>query len=151
MFPLGDNLPFHPVKNVILILYDVFIVPCFRESERTLNLIRLSVGLSVRHENFNLSHNFWTIRGTVGLWYFTCTFLMMRPFHPYPNFWPCDLDRHLWPSYLKFNICYNFCTIRGRAFIFFVCTFLMMRPFCSYPNFWPCDLDCDLWPSFLKI
>ena len=42
-----------------------FVVPRFRESAGTLNLIRpsvpLSVCLSVCHKNFNLGHNFCTI------------------------------------------------------------------------------------------
>ena len=48
-----DWIPW-PFRNVI-------IVPRFRESVGTLNLIRLSVCLSVCHKNFNLGHNFCTI------------------------------------------------------------------------------------------
>ena len=45
----------------------LFIVPRFRESAGTLNLIRpflcLSVSPSVCHKNFNLGHNFCTFTG----------------------------------------------------------------------------------------
>ena len=38
----------------------------------------------------------------VGVSYFTCTLLVRRPFHPYQDFWPSDLDRDLWPTYILY-------------------------------------------------
>ena len=82
------------------LLWHHFIVPRFRESVGTLNLIRLSVRPSVplsvcpsvRHKNFNLGHNFCTItdRALILGMCVLCdkTFPMV----------PCrDLDRDLWP------------------------------------------------------
>ena len=77
--------------------YFQFVVPRFRESAGTLNLIRPSVCqslcLSVCHKNFNLGHNFCTVTGRA-LILGMCvlcdkTFPMV----------PCrDLDCDLWPT-----------------------------------------------------
>ena len=49
----------------------------------------------------------------VGLFYITCTILMMKPVHSY--------QFELWLTYLKtFDICHNFGTITCRAFTFHV-------------------------------
>jgi hypothetical protein len=37
----------------------------------------------------------------IGLSYFTCAFLMTRPFYWYHNFLPCDLDLEVWPTSQK--------------------------------------------------
>ena len=59
------------------------------------------VGVRVRvHKNFNLAYNSWTTIGRAFL-YFTCVFLVTRPFHGYENFWPSDLDLGVWPTYKK--------------------------------------------------
>ena len=84
---------------IVLALLDIdltlanFIVPRFRESAGTLNLIRLSVSPSVCHKNFNLGHNFCTITGRALIFHMCVlcdkTFLMV----------PCrDLDGDLWPT-----------------------------------------------------
>ena len=73
------------------------IVPRFRESVRTLNLIRpsvpLSVCLSVCHKNFNIGHNFCTI---------TDRALILGMCVPCDKTFPVvpcrDLDGDLWPS-----------------------------------------------------
>ena len=36
-----------------------------------------------------------------GLSYFTCVFLVTRPFIPHHYFWPSDLDLELWITYTK--------------------------------------------------
>ena len=56
----------------------------------------------------------------VGLSFFTCTFLMMRPCHSYQNFDLVTLNETFDLHILKFNICHNFSTIRGSAFIFYM-------------------------------
>ena len=74
-----------------------FIVPRFRESVGTLNLIRPSVRpsvcLSVCHKNFNLGHNFCTI---------TDRALILGMCVPCDKTFPVvpcrDLDGDLWPS-----------------------------------------------------
>ena len=54
-------------RTICIIVTNTFIVPRFRESVGTLNLIRPSVrpsvclSASVCHKNFNLGHNFCTI------------------------------------------------------------------------------------------
>jgi hypothetical protein len=35
----------------------------------------------------------------LGCWYFTWVFLVTRYFHGCQNFWPCDLDLDIWPTY----------------------------------------------------
>ena len=57
---------------------------------------------------------------TVGLSYFTCTFLMMRPCHSCQNFDLVTLNVTFDLHILKLNICHNFSTIRGSAFIFYM-------------------------------
>ena len=37
----------------------------------------------------------------IWLSYCTCVFLATRPFTWYHNFWPCDLDLELWPTFEK--------------------------------------------------
>ena len=93
--------------------------------------------------------NFWTLE--VGVSYFICTFLVMRPFRSYHNCWPCDLHRDLWPTYLEtliFAITFEPLVVRLS---YFTCTCLVMRPFCSYQFFDLCDLDRDLSPIYLKM
>ena len=60
----GQTLPYIPgyhTQGAIASTIFFFIVPHFRESARTLNLICPSVSPSVCHKNFNLGHNFCTI------------------------------------------------------------------------------------------
>ena len=73
------------------------IVPHFRKSVGTLNLIRLSVRPSVRpsvcHKNFNLAHIFWSIKDRALI------FGMHDPCDKPFQVTPCrDLDLDLWPS-----------------------------------------------------
>jgi hypothetical protein len=35
----------------------------------------------------------------IGLSYFIRVFLMTRPFYWYHNFWPCDFDLEVWPTF----------------------------------------------------
>ena len=74
------------------------VVPRFRESAGTLNLIRLSVRPSVpsvclSQKNFNLGHNFCIITGRA-LILGMCV-LCDKTFPMVPC---CDLDRDLWPT-----------------------------------------------------
>ena len=50
-------------------------------------------------KNFNLGHNYEPHQ--IGLSYFTCVFLVTRPFTSYHNFWPSDLDLEVWPTFQK--------------------------------------------------
>ena len=86
----------------LLLFAYCFFVPCFRESVGTLNLIRPSVSPS------------WSVTKTltfpitfeplkVGLSYFTCTFLMMRPCHSYQHFDLVTLTLTFDLHILKFN------------------------------------------------
>ena len=86
----------------------------------------------------------------IGLSYFTCVFLVTRPFCRYQRFWLRDLDLDFWPTFEKLNLGNNFWTKRDRAFIFHMCiscgkTFLLETQF-----FLPRDLDLDFWPTFEK-
>ena len=87
---LNDDLQ---SQNTAVNLASSFFVPRFRESVGTLNLIRLSVCLSVCHKNFNLGHNFWTI---------TDRALILGMCVPCDKTFPVvpcrDLDGDLWPS-----------------------------------------------------
>jgi hypothetical protein len=37
----------------------------------------------------------------IGLSYFICVFFMTRAFLWYLNFWPCDVDLEVWPTFQK--------------------------------------------------
>ena len=53
------------------------------------------------------------------LWYFTCVFLVIRPFRGYHYFLHCDLDLGVWPIFKKiFKLANNFWTVSARALIF---------------------------------
>ena len=77
----------------------------------------------------------------IGLWYFTCVFLVTRPFHGYQNFWPCDLDLGVWPS-LKSNT-----HSRGpqfSEFAYFFYFFLLVLQILNLICFWFVDVSrCD--------
>ena len=71
-----------------LVLFNPFIVPRFRESVGTLNLIRPSVPLSVRPsvcpsvtKTLTLAITFALLQ--IELWYLACLFLVTRPFQRY--------------------------------------------------------------------
>jgi hypothetical protein len=83
----------------------------------------------------------------LGLLYFTWVFLVTKPFHRYQNFWSCDLDLGVWPTYKNINLGYNFWmyVLRLR---YFTWVFLLTRPFCGYQQIWPCDLDLCVCPTF---
>ena len=89
------------------------IVPRFRESVGTLNLIRLSVCLSVCHKNFNLGHNFCTI---------TDRALILGMCVPCDKTFPVvpcrDLHGDLWPSSRS-----NWLPSGGPQFSEFACWF----------------------------
>ena len=110
------------------------------ESEGTLNLVHSSIPLSFCHKNFNLIHNFWTLRGRAFIFdiHIPCSsFLLFRPFLFYFLTLTVTFDKLLNISE-NFNICYNLWTIEDRAFIFhmFIPSRLVMMPLCSNQNFW---------------
>ena len=102
-------------------------------------------------ENFIYAISFELLE--VVLSYFTWPFLVMRPFHSFPNFGPCDLDRDLWPTYLNIlSFAVSFEPLEaGLLYFTFTFTFFVIISFCSYQKFWHCDLHCDLWPTYLRI
>ena len=51
----------------------------------------------------------------IELSYCICVFLVTRPFTWYHNFWPCDLDLEVWPTFKNFNLGNNFQTRSDRA------------------------------------
>ena len=53
----------------------------------------------------------------IGLSYFTCVFLVARPFCWKQNFLPHDLDLDFWPAFKKLNLDHNFWTKSDRALI----------------------------------
>ena len=94
----------------------------------------------------------------IRLSYYTCWFLVTRPFCPYQKIWPCDLDLDFWPSFEKLNFGYNFWTKKEKAFILnmlvpFDKTFLFVpKKFTLWPwpwlltYFWKkLYLGCDFW------
>ena len=128
-------------------LAEVFlIVPHFHESEGTLNLIRLSVCPSVCHKNFNLSHNFWTIKDRAFIFHIcipyeeTCPFIQ-QILTLWP--WPWPLTYILVSENLTYVITFEPLEV---AVYYFICTFLVKSPFRSYQNCWP----HDLWLTYLK-
>ena len=54
------------------------------------------------------------------LWYFTWVFLVIRPFHGYHYFLPCDLDLEVWPFFEHFNLANYIWTVSARALIFYM-------------------------------
>ena len=86
----------------------------------------------------------------IGLSYFTCVFLMTRPFCRCQSFWLRNLDLDFWPTFeKKLNLGNNFWTKRDRAFIFHMCI-SCGKTFLLETIFLPRDLDLDFWPTFEK-
>ena len=84
----------------------------------------------------------------IRLSYYTCLFLLTRPFCPFRKIWPCDLD--LWPTFEKnLTLAITF-EPREIRLSYYRYVFLVARPFCPCQKFWPCDLDLDFWPTFEK-
>ena len=65
-----------------------------------------------RAQNFNVSHNFSTSIDRA--WYFTCAFLVTRPFTPFHKFWPSNLE--VWPLFKKFHLDRSLITGRERDY-----------------------------------
>ena len=80
--------------------------------------------------------------------YFTCAFLITRPFHGYQNFWPSDLDLEVWPTYKKITLAIVSLP-EEIELSYIICTFPVTRPFHGYQKFWPCDLH--VWPPLKKL
>ena len=71
----------------------------------------------------------------IGLSYFTCLFLMARPFCWKQNFLPRDLDLDFWPTFeKKLNLDHNFWTKSERALIY-TYLFPVTKPFFWYQYF----------------
>ena len=121
---LGYNFSTNRDKAFILHM----LVPCdktFLSVPKNLTLWPWPWLLTYFWKNLTLVITFQPIE--IRLSYYTCLFLVTRPFCPYQNFWPCDLDLIL----KKLNLGYNFWTERDKAFILQVCipcgmTFLSM-------------------------
>ena len=72
--------------------------------------------------------------------YYTCWFLVTRPFFPYQKIWPCDIDLDFWPTFeknLTLDIIFEPKKIRLS---YYACWFLLTRPFCPYQK------NLTLWP-----
>ena len=87
----------------------------------------------------------------IGLSYYTCVLLVTRPSTWYHNYWPCDLDLELWPTFKKtltFGI-----TFLPEVIGLSYCTYVLLvtKPFTLYHNFLPRDLDLEVWPTFEKL
>ena len=61
--------------------------------------ITLSVRSSIRLSRVNLTLALTFETKENWLSYYTCVFLLKRPFRPYQKFWPCDLDLEFWPTF----------------------------------------------------
>ena len=72
----------------------------------------------------------------MGLSYFTCVFLVARPFFWKQNFLPRDLHLDFWTTLNR----------KVRALIY-IYLFPVTRPFCWYQYFWPSGLDLDFWKN----
>ena len=53
----------------------------------------------------------------LGLWYFTWVFVVTDPFHGNHQFWSCDLDLGVWPTFRYFNLINNIWIASTRALI----------------------------------
>ena len=110
----------------------------------------LSVRPSVRLSRVNLTLVITFQPLEIRLSYYTCWFLVIRPFCPYQKIWPCDLDLDFWPTFEKnLTLAITF-EPREIRLSYYRYVFLVARPFCPYQKFWPCDLDLDFWPTFEK-
>ena len=69
----------------------------------------------------------------IGLSYYICGFLVIRPFCPYHTFWLCDLGLDFWPTFDKTNnLGSKYWTNRDMVFILHIYVFLVARPFSLY-------------------
>ena len=110
-----------------------------------------SVCLSVRLSRVNLTLVITFQPLEIRLSYYTCWFLVIRPFCPYQKnltLWPWPwLLTYFWKN-LTLAITFETREIRLSYYRY---VFLVARPFCPYQKFWPCDLDLDFWPTFEKL
>ena len=91
-----------------------------------------------------LSYVITYVQEEIGLPYFTCVYIVTRPFTTYHKFSPSDFDVKVWPSFQNLGH-HNLWTRRDRTF---TCVLLVKRPFSSYHNFLPIDLD--LWITYTE-
>ena len=103
-----------------------------------------SVCLSVRLSRVNLTLTITFEPREIRLSYYTCWFLLTRPFCPYQKNWPCDLDLDFWPTFEKLNLGYNVWTKRDKAFILH-----MLVPFDKTFLSVPKNLTLGPWPWLL--
>ena len=103
--------------------------------------------LSVHLSRVNLTLSITFQPKEIRLSYYTCEFLVTRPFCLYQKFWPCDLNLDFWHIFeKKLNLCYNFWTRRNGAFILKVCI-SCGKTFLSVPKV----LTLWLWPWLLTF
>ena len=108
----------------------------------------LSVCLFVCLSRVNLTLAITFEPKEIGLSYYTCVFLVARPFCWYQTFWPRDLDYDFWPTFEKnLTLAITF-EPREIGLSYYTSVFLVSRPFCWYQTLWP--LDLDFWPTFEK-
>ena len=87
----------------------------------------------------------------IRLSYFTCVFLVARPFCRYQNVWLRDLDLDFWPSFeKKLTLAITF-KPKEIGLSYFTCVFLVARPCCWKQFFLPRDLDLDFWIKKINL
>ena len=103
--------------------------------------LRLSVRLFV---HLSVAKTFETLH--IGLSYFTCVFLMKRPFHSYRYYWH-DLDRDPYLKNLTFVITFE---PLESGLSCSTCTFLLWD-IPVHTKIWHiCDFDRDIRPTYLR-
>ena len=128
----------------------------------------LTVTFDLHFENFNLAHNFWTVRGRDFIFHMCIP--CDKTFPLVPNLltaWPSvTFDLHFdlsicikffdfvtmtgfLPTYENLILDHNFFTVKGRAYIFHMCSPCDMT-FLSVPKNYPFYLDCNLGPWYCQ-
>jgi hypothetical protein len=105
---------------------------------KTFDLMTFILNFDLVLKNFN-----WTISFepyALELWHLRYRCIMKRPFFWYRDFWPCDLDQELWPSFeksLTWAISFE-PNVLELWYYRYRC--IMKRPFFWYQDFWPWSL-----------
>ena len=117
------------------------------------NEVCLSVCSSVCLSRVNLTLAITFQPKEIRLSYYTCGFLVTKPFWPYQQFWSRDLNL-AFNLLLKKNLTLAI-TFEPRQieYSYYAFVFLVAGPFCEYQHFEPPppDLDFNFWPYFEKL